>query len=165
MDSSSLIITIILLVLAAAPFVYFAVRKNMRNNKFKALINEYAAQNNSNPENYDFWNTCAIGIDNKNHSLVYVRKTDKNEYIKHFVNLKEVQRARLIETEKNVGADGTTTRILARLDVAISFTDKNKSDETLEFYNVDYDGYIQTNELELAKKWINVINEFIGKKK
>lgn len=164
-SSSTLIITIVIIVVILSPFFYFSIKKRMRNAEFKSLIQDFAAQNNVVLTEFELWNTSGMAIDKSANKLVYVRKTHNHDYVKTCIDLNEIQRSRISETEKNASTATGNTRVTARLDLALVYTNKEKGDEMLEFYNSEYDGYTIANEMELAKKWVNIINLHVSKRK
>ncbi len=163
MDTATLTIGLISIAICAMPFVLMSVSKS---NKKKYLFNSLsgiAAQQNCELTQYETSGNIAIGMDKSAGVVFFFRKPtdDSRKGIGQFVNLAEVRECKLIKTSAppmNKNSGGKTER----LELSFSLLTDNKKEMRWELYNADENPQL-VGELELAEKWVKIINERLSR--
>ncbi|MBN1119215.1 MAG: hypothetical protein JXA77_18540 [Bacteroidales bacterium] len=134
--------------------------KNKKKRKVEPLI-KFANENNSEISDYDTWDKTLIGIDNnETNSLFFIRKLPEKE-IREVINLSEISGCRISKTERKVKYEGESVNVTDRIELFFSFYNR-KPELSLEFYNSEYDQFTLSGELQLAQKWLDILNTRIS---
>lgn len=148
MDSTSLTIGIILLVICVLPFVLFSINNNKKRKKRIQNLEKKAKDNNAYIQEKDDWNKSIIGLDKTNKILFFSKNSEEfDKFIS--INVSELQNSRIERTENN-------HKILEKLELELTFA--TKPTIVLEFFNKDETRLIM-NEYELIQKWQKILNK------
>ena len=148
MDSTSLTIGIILLIVCVLPFILFSViNTKKRKKKIENLILK-AKENNATIQEKDDWNQSIIGIDKTNKMLFFSKKSEEfDKFIS--INISELLKCRIERTENK-------HNVLEKLELELTFA--SRPTVVLEFFNKDETRLI-LNEIEIIQKWQTLLNK------
>jgi len=151
----SIIISTILFLIA------FTKRKNKKKeNKIFSVLQSFANENNCTISNYDHLKKTLIGIDKGSKNLFFIR-TMNNKENRTIIDLSEVIKCRMINSERTTTFDNEKVKVIDKIMLVFSFIDKRKEDVSLEFYNNNYDQLTISGELQLAQKWLGIIESIL----
>lgn len=163
MESGTTIIGLILLFIMVLPFILLSKKKSKGGKHFLSILFDLAKKNNSKISEHELWNNVAVGIDRDTHQLYFIRKTATNNIV-YNIDLSEIQKCRLVNSNRKVNYKGGSYNVIDRLELAFTYCDKIKPEIILEFYNSEYDSVALNGELQLASKWLKIINTELAQK-
>ena len=161
MDLESSFILLIMLLLCAIPILIINRKKRIKERQFLQTLFDLAEKRGCKITDYDKWDHTAIGIDKVARRLFYIRKTSDLEFAKEVV-LSQIHKCRFIDTNRMVYSRGISQKITERLELVLTERDYQKPELTLEFYNSIYDSLALRDEIQLAKKWSEIVNSEIS---
>lgn len=148
MDSTSLTIGIILLIVCVLPFILFSVNNSKKRKKRIQNLIQKAKENNATIQEKDDWNQSIIGIDKTNNMLFFSKKSEEfDKFIS--INISELLKSRIERTENK-------NKVLEKLDLELTFA--SRPTIVLEFFNKD-ETRILLNEIEIIQKWQTLLNK------
>ena len=148
MDSTSLTIGIILLIVCVLPFILFSVINSKKRKKRIQNLIQKAKENNATIQEKDDWNQSIIGIDKTNKMLFFSKKSEEiDKFIS--INISELLKCRIEKTENK-------HNVLEKLELELTFA--SRPTIVLEFFNKDETRLI-LNELEIIQKWQTLLNK------
>jgi hypothetical protein len=157
MDKSSTIIALGIVVLTALPFIIYNVYKKMKKMKFlKDFVNmsEKAKLKFSQKE---LWNNYyAIGIDSDSKKLFYFNKLDNRED-GTLIDLSEVERCRLVTTDRHVKTQNGKNNQTNKLEVVFTYKNPGVPEKALEFYK-NHEFMPTTDDFSHVENWLGIIN-------
>lgn len=159
MEIGNIIVGIIILLICTTPFALISTNKRNREKKLRSLLNEIASKANCTINDSEIWNHSVIGIDITKSMAFYVRNTE-NHKASQQINLAEVQKCRVLNSNKTLSNSQGVYNIVEKLELA--FTTKGKTEISIEIYNAAYDSPTLTGELQLAEKWCQNFNNAIA---
>lgn len=153
MDSSSIIIGLVILALVILPFIYFSTRnKNKENKNVKEFIQtglKYGLEFSETEQ----WGNCLLGLDPVKRKILF-RQFSGDQFTETVFDLNEVKSCSLLVN--NLQSAGTSQ---APDKIELVFQPKNKKAvENLQLYNSETDHVVYT-QLEIGEKWTKLINE------
>ena len=160
MDIRTAITGIIIILICIIPFVIMRIKRRKRE---KQLLKEFftaAERNNCKISQHESWNNSLIGIDETANVIFFTKKLKEND-ISLQINIDEIQKCRVINSNRTVSNANGNFKVVDKLELAFSFHDKIKGEIIIEFYNADYDSLIFSDELQLVEKWCKIINDAI----
>lgn len=161
MDLGATITVTLFILLFVVPFIIIKRRSSKNDKQFQEALFKLAHDANRKIAHFDRWRNSAIGIDEQNEFIFFIREI-KSDRTTKVVQLEKIARCRLVNTNRTAGEKNV--RIIDRLELALSSHQKNEPELILEFYNSDYDSLVLSGELQLAEKWVKIINESLPKK-
>lgn len=148
MDSTSLTIGIILLIVCVLPFILFSIINSKKRKKRIENLILKAQENNATIQEKDDWNQSIIGIDKTNKMLFFSKKSEEfDKFIS--INISELLKSRIERTENK-------HNVLEKLELELTFA--SKPTVVLEFFNKD-ETRIILNEIEIIQKWETLLNK------
>ena len=148
MDSTSLTIGIILLIVCVLPFILFSVINSKKRKKRIQNLIQKAKENNATIQEKDDWNQSIIGIDKTNKMLFFSKKSEEiDKFIS--INISELLKCRIEKTENK-------HNVLEKLELELTFA--SRPTIVLEFFNKDETRLI-LNEIEIIQKWQTLLNK------
>jgi len=163
MNSGSLIIGIVLVLLFVIP-IYFLSRKNSsKDKKLLTFFINMAEQQGLNLSQTEIWDSIYfIGMDQEAEKLFYLKKTEENEE-KVLIGIKEIEKCRVDNVIRTIKEGKYTTSATDRIELKIKLNNSNGSEKAIEFYNAHGAGHlILSNQLHLADKWAKTINQKVS---
>ena len=148
MDSTSLTIGIILMLVCVLPFILFSVINSKKRKKRIQNLIQKAKENNATIQEKDDWNQSIIGIDKTNKMLFFSKKSEEiDKFIS--INISELLKCRIEKTENK-------HNVLEKLELELTFA--SRPTIVLEFFNKDETRLI-LNEIEIIQKWQTLLNK------
>ena len=161
MDLGVTLTGVIIVLLCIIPFVVmYQFSKNRKQKKLQNLF-DFAAKNEGNITQYDFWHKSSIGLDETNNTIFFIR-TLRDKEITQAVKLEDMQKCQLINTSRTLNDQDSQIKLIDKLELAFTPRDKQQDMIVLEFFKVDPDSLTLTGELQLAEKWTNLANAQIN---
>jgi hypothetical protein len=161
MDSESTILGLAILLTCITPILILKIRSNLKKRKFTGLLYELAKKHNTTISQYDHWNASAIGL-NKNGTQAFSISIYKDEEKQHELTLSSFTKC--IVVNNNAGAAYKEGSFKVTNGIDLKLLSKNGQDALINFYNIENDDPLLTDELELAEKWCKIINECIAQR-
>lgn len=155
MDTSTIIIGLIMVALCALPFILSNTNRKSSDQTIKKAIFELAHKNNTSILQNDFWFKTAIGINTANHQLFFYRKA-KNLETSEIIDLTNYKKCSVIKLNDNSNHIDVLQLVLTPI------SSKNK-EIILDFYNSEFNPQLN-GEVQLIEKWSKIINETIFSK-
>jgi hypothetical protein len=155
MDLSIVIPGLILFASVAVPVVYLNRAKVYAEKRLKNIMHQFATSTNSKLSKVEFYQNIGLGIDESAQMLLYI-KQHKKETVKTLVNLAEIEKCSIAELKNN----GYT---VDRLEWVFVNKNSNSVDVVLEFYNASTTNFSIGEELDLLRKWQDIVANAISK--
>ncbi len=97
----------------------------------------------------------AVGLAETENAFIFLKKSANHEVSK-VIRLSEVKNCIPINTGKTVKSKSGNYTVIEQLGLQINYKNSNKTDDFLEFYNLN--GNLQLDgELQLLEKWTSII--------
>lgn len=152
MDISTLLIGFVVTLIIASPIVLTGISRKKREKKLRTDFEALSKSKNSSIKISDFWSGTAIGINQDDKLLFFIRQLKEvNEDL--VIDLKEFQRCNFIKIT-NKGD------VVEKIEITFTPIVKNNSEVKLEIYNAEINPLL-AGELSIAEKWVKLINETI----
>jgi len=161
MNFEDLIFLMVMLVLILIPIVIINRKKKKREKQFLQSLFGLAEKSDCKITSYDRWSDTAIGIDKPSKKIFFFRKSSKNE-LGTEVDLLQVRKCRFVNTHRIVSLNESQHKVIEKLELVFAFTDVRIPEQTLEFYNAQYDSLSLRGEIQLGEKWEDIVNSTIG---
>ena len=152
---------LILILVCVLPFIIVNQINQGRNRKYLKQLQVLAAEMNARITQYETWSGAAIGVDEHDKHLFFIKKV-KDEFRNTHINLNNVKNCRVIHAEKSATQNSKPGASHGRIDLVFTSREKNEPDSSLEFYNADYDSISLSHELQLTDKWSGIMNKLIN---
>jgi hypothetical protein len=161
MDFGLIIITIIILALCIVPFIIMSRNSKKKEKQLQQSLFDLAGKFNYTISQFDLWNNAAIGSDEGMNMIFFTKKNKIMEAHEHIL-LDDVQRCRIINSNRSVSKQGGNANVIDKLELAFTYHDRTKPETILNIFDVDGDSLTVTKELYMAEKWNRLINEKIN---
>ncbi len=158
MDLETTIMGLAILLTCVTPIIIIKLRSVTKKRKFINQLHKLAQKNHTSIVQYDHWNRSAIGL-NKNGTQLFTVKEDNGEIKSQVFALSSFTKCNLIND--NAAADFKEGNFKVSHGVHLELVGKNEELEQITFYDIEKDGHLLTEELELATRWCKIINECI----
>jgi hypothetical protein len=157
MDKASTIIGIVIVTMTVLPFLIYNIFKNMKKMKFRKNFMEFSEKSNLKLSKHDIWkNRYAIGIDSDSKRLLYYN-IKENKPGATLIELSEVQKCRVVSTDRHVKSQNTINDKTNRLELIITYNNSGVPENILEFYkNPEF--MPGTEDFAHADTWLSIIN-------
>ena len=162
MNTNSLLVWLVVIVVISGLIVFLRFKnKKSKEEKLSPLFN-FARENNCEISMYDRWDKTLIGLHSSvNNKLFFIRKVADKE-VKKIVNLSEIKNCRMAKTTRTASFNRENVIVTDKIELVLSPVEKSKPDVVMEFYNTDYDSLNLSGELQLAEKWVEILNKVIS---
>ena len=165
MDTGTLVVGVILLLLLISPFILFGAKgKKTKEKNLLKMLDDMASRNNNTIRDHQYWNHSAIGIDSGNKMLFYCYKSDTQTYDRVY-KLSEIQSCHVDIIRHKAGTKGEEQQVIDSISIVLEFKEKKRVDARLMFYDSETDSLNLNNELQLAETWAKTISDIISHKK
>ncbi len=161
MDSGSILIGAILIILCVVPFVIMHYNSKKKQNKKKQLLNTIAIQQNCKITQHELCANFIIGLD-ENKKCVFFFKQEKENEISQFINLIEIKTCYAEKTTRTVKNKEQSYVITERINLCFIPINNSLKETKLELYNDEKNNHLR-GELQLVDKWVKKINDLIKK--
>ncbi|HET6527471.1 MAG TPA: hypothetical protein VFG39_01850 [Balneolaceae bacterium] len=151
MDLTTIIIAIVGLSIFIIPVILDQRSKKKRSTGIEKEFLRLAKNQHLKITYYDVWrNSRAIGIDKTSGKIFFFKKEDGNDQ-KVLIDLAQVKKCSISKTSR--GRKNSTDQV----SLIFTFSKSEKPEKRLAFYHKGQDQTMQ-NEMELAEKWLSIIN-------
>ena len=158
MDSERIIPGSIIVLIVMIPIVLLKIKASLKKRKVKDLLFKLAQDHNTSIINYEHWNNSAIGL-SRNGTEIFLVSNDKKEEKKQVIVLSYFNKCNLVNDNAGSVFNEGNFKVTNAIDLELN--GKGNSPERINFYHVQRDGDLLTDELELAEKWCRLINDCI----
>ncbi|OFX90126.1 MAG: hypothetical protein A2W99_17550 [Bacteroidetes bacterium GWF2_33_16] len=159
METYSILIGIGCIALIIAPIFLINLLRKRKKQKLYFKFQAQAKQNNGKINEFEYWNSYAIGIDLQRGTVYYSSMLNKKEEIEK-IDVSQIKNCK-INNLRNLETD-TESLVLE-----FTFANNIPLNKKIEFYNSEYDGIAMHYEFKLAEKWLKTITickELLNKK-
>ena len=156
MDTGTIIITSILLLSCILPFIMMGKQRMKKEKQLLQALQKIATNNHETINTYDLMGKAAIGINNKNSQLYFYKKVNE-QIIETVVMLDTVKKCQLVKTERKNASQAITQSDIDKIELVFQFHDQQTESNHIVFYDVATDGFNINRELQLATKWLDII--------
>ena len=158
MNLERTIIALIIVLVCIFPILILKLRSGLKKTKFVKLLVKLAQDHNTSIGQYDHWNNSIIGL-NKNGTKVFTVILDQGFTRNEVITLALFKNCDLVnDTAGPASIEGHLNR---SNNVQLKLEGKDGHAKRINFYNIDKDGPLLSDELELAKKWCEILNKCI----
>ncbi len=160
MDFGTIITGVIIIAICILPFILFGSGSRKRKKQLTQMLQSLAQKRQGHIAQHDFWANSAIALDDKAHYLYFIRKAGNEEIVEE-VDLSGYQKCRAINLSRTVDKKNGNYKVIEKLQLQLSPSDKTHAEKVLEFYDFETD--LQINwDAQLLEKWAKLINDKIG---
>lgn len=160
MDIGTTIVGIIIIAVCIVSLVLMSrSNKSKQNNLKKSLVN-IALHNHCELTHSEACGNVAIGMDAVKRKLFFVRKK-REESFSRMLDLDGLEKVYVVNHSRTAGEKGEL-KVIDKLELILTFREKNKPDDKLEFYNVEDDNLRLMGELQMIEKWHDILNRFVN---
>jgi hypothetical protein len=142
-------------------FYHYGRNSKKKEKQILQSLFDLAGKYNYTLSSYDLWNNAAIGSDEGMNMIFFTKKNKIMEAHEHIL-LEDVQRCRIINSNRSVSKQGGYASVIDKLELAFTYHDRTKAETILNIFDVDGDSLTVTRELYMAEKWNRLINEKIN---
>lgn len=149
MDTESLFMGLILLVICVVPFVFMHLKKTKKESILLSKINQLISQKAMNLDEYEFFETQFIGLDIKKKTAFYIHD------ITHTMELKTIDlKTHTLHLEKNQSQEGRRIKIHK---MGFQWSNTNSKQQELWVVFDETKKFQLSGEIEWIEKWIKKI--------
>lgn len=156
MELGSVIVAAVAIAICILPFVMLNKSKKKREQELWQALSNFAAQNNCKISQHEIFGNFAIGIDESQNAVFYFRKFNNVESLQ-MVKLSEIKDCKVNNINRTFKNKDGIQRVIDRLELSFTPSDKDKPGVILEFFNADLCMQLY-GELLSIKKWSQLIN-------
>lgn len=161
MDSGTIIISAILIVLAILPFIFTGSKYRKQKKQMGKALKDLAEQNQVKLSNFEASGNFGIGLDQDSRYLFFARAVQDEVTVKS-VLLADMNRCK-VKTASRLLEDGE--KVIDRVELVLYPVSSGQSEVVLEMYNSEYDTLTIRGELQAAVKWEQIIGDLLKKTK
>lgn len=161
MNTTAIITTAIIFLFFIIMHIISVYNKKKKENKILSNITRLSGINIHNITQYDVWNNSVIGMDDSAAEIYFIRNSSDDQSFQK-VQLSEIQRCWLNEVSRSVFFNGSSVKVVEKVELKMDNKGKAKTDTVIEFYNQDSGKLDLSGELQLADKWCKILNDKIA---
>ncbi|WP_179333464.1 hypothetical protein [Winogradskyella costae] len=159
MGTGLFVIDAIIIAIVILPFVLFINGSKKRKRKLRKALQLEATQSNCKLTKIEIDSNFAIGIDEEEQKLFFYKETSEFSFAE-VVDLKSIVTCKTLRENKRVKDKTKDYDVIDKLQ--LSFVHHNLKDVTdFMLYNND-DEMVLNNEITIAQKWQDYVNNFIA---
>ncbi len=152
MDTSTLIIASVIIVLCALPVFLLNQSHRNRIRKGKKTLSKLATAANTTIGEYHIEQCFNIAIDTQKKQLFFTRLNQE-----YTIAFKDIKKCTILLQDHQVGQKGNTYTVVDRIALALQ-PQQGTAGIELDFYNVECDKRAVADEQRLAEQWQKRIN-------
>ena len=161
MGTDRIILGSIIVLIVIIPITVLKIKASLKKRRIKNLLFSFAQKHNTNIIRYDHWNNSAIGL-SRNGTQIFLVSNVKHEEKEQVIALSSFNQCNLVNDNVGFVFNEGSSKVTNAVDLEL--TGNNNSGERINFYHIQKDGDLLTDELELAEKWCKLINECIERR-
>lgn len=154
---STIIVSAILMAVIILPFLLMRRGIKKHEKQLYSELADLAQVNNMEIGQYDVLKDIAVGTDKQGQTLLFIHK---NEHLatKQAIDLNVFTSCQLEKAVKVIRTEGGDRTIIEKISLLFKSVDRKNAPVTLDLFNTDYDSLTLAGELQLAEKWVALIN-------
>lgn len=158
MDTSSIIIGVITLIICAIPFVRVSRGNKKRRNKNLKSLKDWTIENNLKLDKIESHSDFILGLDSNEKTFVFFKESNENSIEK--IPLSNVTQVNLVkETTVSNDAKGLNSRI-AKVSLEFSLKLSSSSSVQVELFDLEKNHQL-SGEIQLGQEWAKHINSIL----
>ena len=142
--------------------IFYRLKETKTKKEVKEDLNNLAKDHGCIITDYDYWNHAKLGFDNMAGMLFFIRTIQEQTH-SSVIKLSEISKCEMMRSVRSLSSGKNSPDVIDKIGLTFIANDKKKNDVTLEFYNTQYDSLSLNGELQLAEKWLVLIQEFLQK--
>lgn len=154
---STLIVSAILMAVIIIPFLL--MRRGIKNQERElyAELTDLAEKNSTEIGQYEVLKDIALATDKSQEKLFFIHK---NEHLAttQTIDLNVYTTCQLEKGVKVIRSEGGDRTIIEKISLLFKSVERKSAPITLELFSTDYDSLTLAGELQLAEKWVELIN-------
>ncbi len=154
MDSGTIIISVILIVMVILPFIFTGSKFRKQKKQLVNMLNNLAEQNQVKLSNYEAGGSFGIGLDQNSRCLFFARIVE-GEITGRSIVLAEMSRCKM-KTSSRLLEHGE--KVIDRVELALYPVSSAQPEIVLEMYNSEYDTLTIRGELLSATRWEQMVS-------
>jgi hypothetical protein len=162
MDSGTLIITIVFLVIVIFPFAVTGYSRKKKKKNLFCKLTEMAQTDNSSITQHEFCGDFVIGLDETANQLFFFKKRETTE-IAVKINLKDFRKCSKFCSKREIGSKKEHYDVIDKLELCFYPKDRTIPNVLIEIYNDEHDSLTLSGELQLIEKWEKMLNDRMKK--
>jgi hypothetical protein len=158
MDTSSILIGVLTLIIWAIPFTLVSRRNKKRNNKNLKLLSDWSIENKLKLDKIESHSDFILGLDSTEKTFVFFKGSSENRIVK--IPLFNVSQVQLVK-ETVVSNDNSVhnSRIKS---VYLEFSQKNSQSQSLQIELFSIEKHHQlSGEIQLGQEWVKQMNSIL----
>ncbi|MGB4204048.1 MAG: hypothetical protein WBJ84_00320 [Bacteroidales bacterium] len=164
MESYSLIIGLVLILLCFIPIWFFQRNQTKGLRKLSKAFKQSLANNNLTVNQPEFWNNSyGIGVDDSQGKLIYI-KLENDVTREYVVDLSQIDKCSIQKKTQTSSSGKNSFQTIEGLNLVLTRKNAEKQNDILEFYNVIEDRQLKGEE-QIIEKWKKTIDGHIQKGK
>ncbi|HLN74829.1 MAG: hypothetical protein ACM3O8_09585 [Methylococcaceae bacterium] len=160
MSTTTLIITGITFLLFITIYILSVSGKKKKANMLLGNLSRLSGVNLTTLTQYEIWNNSVIALDDSGAVLYFIRNSSDDQTFQK-VLLPEIKRCWVNEVSRAVSINGSSIKVVEKVELKMENKGKSKPDTIIEFYNQDSGRLDLSGELQLAEKWCKLLNDTI----
>lgn len=148
MDLGNLLITGVIIIAIAVPFILWAGGKKKKSNKYRVQLDKLAAEKNTSLKNYQIYKRMGFALDTGANYVFYTQFLEDTT-ADQIVDLSGIDSCELIKTEREKVVDRLALRFVPKT--------KDAAPTVLEVFDVDEDMHMGS-QLEALQEWLPELN-------
>jgi hypothetical protein len=158
MESGTVIITIIFILIVSLPFILISGGTNRKRRKMLQQLEEMASGSNSKISEHEFCSDFVIGLDKNSNHLFYYKHNDNRVVSQHFC-LDDYKNCKTISYSHNFKNKKEQYNVMDKMELCFYPYLKEMGEKSLDLYDDSFDRLNLTGELQFAEKWEKLLNE------
>lgn len=162
METSTTLIGLFLILLTALPIFLLLRTQHKNKSKIETILKQFNQGNSKEFNLRESLNNKIIAFNEMKKKLVLIDLNVKPEIVT-YVDLNEISNSKIIREMEHFDGSKSTKEFITKVEILLH-NKKNQQDETLKFYDYEYEKPIQLNyfrDNQLAEKWLEIINKTI----
>ncbi|MGA8855306.1 MAG: hypothetical protein WB492_14120 [Christiangramia sp.] len=157
MDTTSLIIGILLFIAFMFPILYVLLKQKSKENKNKKLLNTIATKNDLNLDRTETFGHLSLGLDSSKKKLVIIEYGNVEN--SNIVDLTKVDQIRIAKKLETSFSGNIKKEKIVHLALELAGEKQNKLAEITFYDEDDYDSTDAEIRLNEAKKWDDLLQK------
>ena len=158
--NSNIIVLMAIMAIIALLYSMLNIRKARREAVNMQKLKELALSRGCQIVQFERWNKSILGIDPKRQLLFIINRLNEEE-TQQMIDLSSIANCWVNESSRSVKYKDSHQKVVDKIELVLSHTDKRREDQLVEFYNSAKDNLFLAGELQLAEKWKMVVLETI----
>ncbi|MBA4154487.1 hypothetical protein [Flavobacterium sp.] len=162
METSTTLIGLFLILLTALPIFLLLRTQHKNKSKIETILKQFNQGNSKEFSLRESLNNKVIAFNEMKKKLVLIDLNVKPEIVT-YVDLNEISNSKIIREIEHFDGSKSKKEFITKVEIMLH-NNKNQKDETLKFYDYEYEKPIQLNyfrDNQLAEKWLEIINKTI----